>query len=304
MQAKLLQCSNSRTMSRGEQIGQGPGPRWGEALQQPNEALRDGTRPSAPDSLNITRDAAQIARQVERLHALDDPQFARELGVLLGPPFVNGNSAEILLNGDQIFPPMLKAIDDAQHSITFETCIYWSGAIGQQFARALTGAARRGVKCHVLLDWLGSARMDPTMIDQMAAAGVQIRRFHPPHWSHLARMNNRTHRKLLVVDSRVGFTGGVGIAPPWTGHAQDAEHRRAVEPAGGVATVTCACARAVPCGPSTPLSRCFAAPSPARRGPAPRPWPRPNRRASTGPARQRCWARPGGGHRRWRCSGR
>ena len=82
------------------------------------------------------------------------------------------------------------------------------------------------MKCHVLLDWIGSAKMDPALIDQMSAAGVQIRRFHPPHWSHLARLNNRTHRKLLVVDGRLGFTGGVGIATEWTGHAQDAAHWR------------------------------------------------------------------------------
>jgi cardiolipin synthase A/B len=68
--------------------------------------------------------------------------------------------------------------------------------------------------------------MDPVMVDQMTAAGVEIRRFHPPHWSHLARLNNRTHRKLLVVDGGIGFTGGVGIASEWTGHAQDPDHWR------------------------------------------------------------------------------
>ena len=176
--------------------------------------------------VNFATGEKEIERHVERVYALDDPQFARELGVLLGPPFVQGNSATALLNGDEIFPPMLKAIREAKASITFETYIYWSGDIGRQFATELSNAARRGVMCHVLLDWVGSAKMEDALINQMAAAGVQIRRFHAPHWSHLARLNNRTHRKLLVVDGRIGFTGGVGIASEWTGHAQDATHWR------------------------------------------------------------------------------
>ena len=176
--------------------------------------------------VNFTTGEKQIGRHVERMYSLDDPQFAHELGVLLGPPFIQGNAAKVLLNGDEIFPPMLKAIRDAKASITFETYIYWSGDIGRQFAAALAEAAQRGVKCHVLLDWAGSVKMDEVLIKQLTTAGVQIRRFHPPHWSHLGRLNNRTHRKLLVVDGRVGFTGGVGIATEWTGHAQDAAHWR------------------------------------------------------------------------------
>ena len=177
-------------------------------------------------AVNFISGEKEIGRRVERLYSLDDPQFARELGVLLGPPFIQGNEVKVLLNGDEIFPPMLKAIREAKTSITFETYIYWSGDIGQQFAAALAEAAQRGVKCHVLLDWVGSAKMDDALDNQLTAAGVQVRRFHPPHWSHLARLNNRTHRKLLVVDGRVGFTGGVGIAPEWTGHAQDPGHWR------------------------------------------------------------------------------
>ena len=76
---------------------------------------------------------------------------------------------------------------------------------------------------HVLLDWVGSAKMDDSLLEQMSVAGVQIRKYHPPHWSHIGRMNNRTHRKLLVVDGRMAFTGGVGIAPQWSGQGQDPE---------------------------------------------------------------------------------
>ncbi len=176
--------------------------------------------------VNFTSGEKKIDRHVERLYALDDPQFTRELGVLLGPPFVPGNQATVMLNGDEIFPPMLAAIRAAQKTITFETYIYWSGDIGREFAQALAEAARRGVKCHVLLDWLGSVKMDEALLQQMKDAGVEVQRFHPPHWTHLARFNNRTHRKLLVVDGQVGFTGGVGIATEWTGRAQDENHWR------------------------------------------------------------------------------
>ncbi|MES2842167.1 MAG: phospholipase D-like domain-containing protein [Pseudomonadota bacterium] len=168
----------------------------------------------------------KIDRHVERLYGLDDPRFLQELGVLLGPTFLQGNRIQALLNGDQIFPPMLKAIRGAQTSITFETYIYWSGDIGREFAEALAERARQGVKVHVLLDWVGSAKMDESLIDTMRAAGVNVRKFHPPHWSHLGRLNNRTHRKLLIVDGTVGFTGGVGVAPQWTGQAEDPEHWR------------------------------------------------------------------------------
>jgi len=168
----------------------------------------------------------KIERHIERLYALEDPRFTDELGVLLGPPFLAGTRVQTLLNGDQIFPPMLVAIRGAQRTITFETYIYWSGDIGREFAEALAERARNGVKVHVLLDWVGSAKMDASLLATLSAAGAQVRQFHPPHWSHLGRLNNRTHRKLLVVDGRTGFTGGVGVAPQWTGQAQDPEHWR------------------------------------------------------------------------------
>lgn len=175
---------------------------------------------------NFVGGETKIERRIKRHYALDDPGFMHELGVLLGPPFMQGTKVRALLNGDEIFPPMLVAIRAAKVSITFETYIYWSGDIGREFADALAERARQGVKVHVLRDWVGSAKMDDSLVAVMAQAGVQIRRFHPPHWSHLGRLNNRTHRKLLVVDGRVGFTGGVGVASPWTGRAQDPAHWR------------------------------------------------------------------------------
>ena len=177
-------------------------------------------------ALNFTAGEKKVQQQLPRLYSTADPQFERALGSLLGPSIVGGNAVTELINGDQIFPPMLAAIKSAQKSVTFETYIYWSGDIGKQFADALSERARAGVPVHVLLDWVGSAKMEESYLAEMKEAGVQIEKFHKPHWYNLARLNNRTHRKLLVVDGQVGFTGGVGIAPAWTGNAQDPDHWR------------------------------------------------------------------------------
>ncbi len=170
--------------------------------------------------------APRIERPLEPAAAVGEPQFLRDMGTLLGPPVVDGNRVTGLNNGDEIFPAMLAAIRTARSTITFETYIYWSGRIGREFAEALSERAHAGVRVHVLVDWVGSEKMDERLLRAMEASGVQIRRFHPLRWYTLSRVNNRTHRKLLVVDGRVGFTGGVGIADPWLGHAQDRDHWR------------------------------------------------------------------------------
>jgi cardiolipin synthase A/B len=177
-------------------------------------------------ALNLMPNEKQIETQLTRQYDTSDPQFRRSLGVLLGPPLVEGNKVEVLLNGDQIFPAMLKAIRGAQRTITFETYIYWSGSIGREFTEALSERARAGVKVHVLLDWIGSMKISDAEMEQMRRAGVELHRYHKPVWWKLARLNNRTHRKLLVVDGRIGFTGGVGIADKWRGHGQDEDHWR------------------------------------------------------------------------------
>lgn len=156
----------------------------------------------------------------------DEPAFRRCLGHLLGPPLLGGNRIECLLNGKRIFPAMLEAIRSAERTITFETYIYWTGKIGQEFSQALAERARAGVRVHVLLDWLGSNKLDPHAIEEMIDAGVQVERYHKPHWYSLSRINNRTHRKLMVVDGRVGFIGGVGVADMWLGDAESPEHWR------------------------------------------------------------------------------
>ncbi|MBU2409753.1 MAG: cardiolipin synthase B, partial [Gammaproteobacteria bacterium] len=176
--------------------------------------------------VNVNGGEKRVDEQIQREYSLHDPRYQRTLGVMLGSPITEGNRFESLYNGDRIFPPMLEAIRAAKKTITFETYIYWSGQIGEQFAAALSERAQAGVKVHVLLDWVGSEKIDKAFLEEMERAGVQIRKFHKPTWYDIARMNNRTHRKLLVVDGRVGFTGGVGIAQEWTGDGQDPDHWR------------------------------------------------------------------------------
>ncbi|MEO8507837.1 MAG: cardiolipin synthase [Betaproteobacteria bacterium] len=176
--------------------------------------------------LNLMPPEKAVDQRVERLYDSQSPQFRRSMGVLLGPAIVPGNKVETLVNGREIFPAMLEAIARAKQSITFETYIYWEGAVGDAFARALTERARAGVRVHVLLDAVGAAKMKESMLADMRRDGVEIEHYHPLRWYHLGRMNNRTHRKTLVVDGRVGFTGGVGIADKWDGQAEDSEHWR------------------------------------------------------------------------------
>jgi len=176
--------------------------------------------------LNFAMPEKRIQQSLTHQHGIADPQFRRELGTLLGPPILEGNSAVNLENGDSIFPAMLAEIGAANYSITFETYIYWSGDIGRMFSLALAERAAAGVKVHVLIDWIGSQKIDELFLESMQRAGVEVEMYRPLLWYHLSRMNNRTHRKLLVVDGQVGFTGGVGIADVWSGNAGNPQHWR------------------------------------------------------------------------------
>jgi cardiolipin synthase A/B len=176
--------------------------------------------------INFSGPEKKVETDIEHLYPVDDPQFLRSMGLLMGPSILEGNKATELLNGDAIFPAMLAAIRGARKTVLFETFIYWSGDIGNEIADALAERARAGVKVHVLLDWVGSAKVEDVIVDRMQDAGVEVRKFHPLRWYNLDKLNNRTHRKLLIVDGRIGFTGGVGIAPQWTGNAQDPDHWR------------------------------------------------------------------------------
>jgi len=175
---------------------------------------------------NVTGPEKKVQQLVQHRFDVTDPQFRREMGVMLGPPVLSGNRVRHLRNGEEIFPAMIAAIAAARRSIVFETYIYWSGEVGQRFSDALSERARAGVQVHVTLDWVGSSKMDSRLIDGMKQAGVQVERYRPLRWYNLDRINHRTHRKLLVIDGETAFTGGVGIADQWQGHAQDPKHWR------------------------------------------------------------------------------
>ncbi|MEO6155926.1 MAG: cardiolipin synthase [Thermomonas sp.] len=177
-------------------------------------------------AMNFKTPEKALERKIEHRYPVSDPQFKREMGVLLGPAIVPGNKIEDLENGEQIFPAMLEAIRSASKTITFETYIYWSGDVGKQFADALCERARAGVQVKMMIDWAGSMKLDDELLDQIEKAGIEVQQYRPLKWYNIGRLNNRTHRKLLVVDGRLGFTGGVGVADLWAGHAQDPEHWR------------------------------------------------------------------------------
>lgn len=167
------------------------------------------------------------ARQpIEHLYAPGDGQFQRTMAGLFTAPSKAGNGVVALRNGDEIFPAMLEAVRGAERTITFETFIYWAGDIGREFADALSERARNGVAVHVLLDWFGSSDIHRDLLSLMREGGVELERYHRPRFTRFHHANHRTHRKLLVVDGAIGFTGGVGIADEWTGNAEDPNHWR------------------------------------------------------------------------------
>jgi cardiolipin synthase len=145
----------------------------------------------------------------------------RMLEAVLGVSVSSGNRIDVLKNGDEIFPAMLEAIDAAERSIDFLTFIYWNGEIGERFADRLSARARAGVRVRVILDAAGAWELDTELVDGMTDAGCDVRWFRPIKARGALQANNRTHRKLLICDEVVGFTGGVGIADEWTGDARD-----------------------------------------------------------------------------------
>lgn len=175
---------------------------------------------------NLTTPDQTVEHPVAHRYDPRDPRFVRTMTHLLGPPVAPGNRVTALLNGDESFPAMLEAIRSARHSITLEAYIFWPDTMGRTFVEALAERARAGVATHVVLDGVGSQKMSDSLVGVMRDAGVQVVWFRPVRWYNLDRVNHRTHRKLLVVDGRVGFTGGLGIADLYRGDAQDRDHWR------------------------------------------------------------------------------
>lgn len=150
-------------------------------------------------------------------------RWRSRLESLLGTPATERNRVDILRNGVEIFPAMLEAIADAVETVDIVTFVYWEGDIAQRFADALSAAANRGCRVRVLLDAIGARRIHDELLDEMDRAGCEVRWFRPVDDgpSAIGSANHRTHRKILVCDGRVGFTGGVGIADEWDGDARN-----------------------------------------------------------------------------------
>lgn len=161
--------------------------------------------------------------------AIESAEFLPSISGATDTPFQPGNKIEIFNNGGEFYPPMLEAINQARASVTIEAYIYWGGDIGRKFAEALAARQRAGVPVRILLDAVGSSTISDEVLKTFKDAGCDVRWYHPLHWYSLNRINNRTHRKSLIVDGSVGFTGGAGIADHWLGRAENPDHWRDIQ---------------------------------------------------------------------------
>lgn len=160
---------------------------------------------------------------------VESAEFLTTISGATGAPFVAGNQLGILNNGDEFFPAMLEDLRLAEQTITMEAYIYWAGAIGRKFSSVLGERARAGVSVKILLDAVGSSSIGDEIVKELESAGCQIAWYNPIRWYTLGRFNHRTHRKSLVIDGRIAYTGGAGIADDWLGSAQDPDHWRDIQ---------------------------------------------------------------------------
>lgn len=153
-------------------------------------------------------------------------RIRRRLERLIGVAATEGNSVLPLRNGDEIFTAMLDQVDSARHTVDMMTFVYWKGDIARRFAEALAGRARAGVRVRLLLDGFGSRLIEGELLERMSDAGVEVAWFRKPLYLSPLKQNHRCHRKVLVVDEEVAFTGGVGIAEEWCGDARNPKEWR------------------------------------------------------------------------------
>ena len=176
---------------------------------------------------------ARYRRNARRGYDLDDPPqpgtaaFARLIEGATGAPWRTGNRVAILRNGDRTFGSMLEAIASAKSTIDLSSYIIWPGEVTDRFTEAMCERAEAGVEVNVVVDAYGSAKwVGHAAVRALEDAGASVVFFRPPAWYALDKLNNRMHRRLLIVDGTIGFAGGVGIADVWNGDAEDPEHWR------------------------------------------------------------------------------
>jgi cardiolipin synthase len=157
---------------------------------------------------------------------VESREFPVTMAGMTGMPLVPGNQAALFNNGDEFFPAMLEAVESAEHSITMEQYIFWDGRIGQRFAEVFAEKARQGIAVKLLLDAVGSSNVGEPVLKILEAGGCQLAWFRPIHWYTMNRANHRNHRKSLIVDGKIAFTGGAGLADHWLGKAKNARSWR------------------------------------------------------------------------------
>jgi cardiolipin synthase A/B len=189
-------------------------------------ARRSALLPLALLGACTMQEGKKVTQEVAPLYSADSPEFRQAAGSLLGGNFVSGNNITTLVNGREIFPAMLSAIRAARKSIDFETYIFWDGEIAKQVTEALAERAQAGVTVNVILDAQGTGKMGSENLARLEAAGAHVVKYHSIVWLDPRRYNNRSHRKLLVIDGKIGFVGGVGIADEWLGDGESPEHWR------------------------------------------------------------------------------
>ncbi len=175
--------------------------------------------------LNAVPAQKRVAEPVGEIPAIGSDEFRHLQSALLGSAATPGNRIDILENGEEIYAAKLYAIDQATRSVTFETFEFWGEEVGGAFAQALADAAERGVAVHAIFDYVGSVQADREKFRKMEEAGVEVVRWREPSWYQLSRFNSRTHRKLLVVDGEVGFTGGANVGDSWQGSPETGGYR-------------------------------------------------------------------------------
>jgi cardiolipin synthase len=152
----------------------------------------------------------------------DTQRWRRMLEGSVGIPATDGNRIEVLRDGVTIFPAMLEAIGAATRTVDLLTFVYWRGEIARRFAAVLSERAANGVRCRVILDALGARHLEQELVERMEAAGVLVHWFRPlADGDGLHHPGYRTHRKVLICDEEIAFTGGIGIAEEWDGSSDD-----------------------------------------------------------------------------------
>ena len=170
--------------------------------------------------------STQVDPSIGVSFSVKSSRFSGDFEKVTGSSWVEGNSIRSLSNGDAFFPPMLAAIRGAEKSITFETFAFVDAPVTQLFSQALAERARAGVPVKMILDNVGSAKAGEQNVKLMRDAGVELYFYHPINFLRARYSNNRTHRKILVVDGKLAYTGGAGFAHAWTGDAHKVEFWR------------------------------------------------------------------------------